>query len=972
MNSRRFFFGWMHVLLALCLGAALTAQAGFRRVNAPNPNDPMAVQIFQLDNGLTVYLSENHETPRFYSEIAVRAGSKHDPAETTGLAHYLEHLLFKGTETMGTLDYAKEKPHLDRITELYEQHFREKDPAKRAEIYAEINKESQLASQFAIPNEMDKLYKGMGEEHLNAHTWHEETIYKVGLPANRLRQWAKIEAERFARPVFRLFQPELEIVYEEKNQTLDNKDRIIHYAVDALLFKKHPYGQQTTIGEVEHLKNPSLVNVMNFFRTYYVPNNMAICISGDIKIADTIKLIDENFSTWKGKPLPEPKHWAEEPLNGAERVTVKYQGDEQVMLAFRTSGRTSADADALQLADMVLDNSTAGLINLNLNQKQKVRSASASRMLNNDYGTEYLIGTPKKGQTLPEVEKLLLEQIELLKQGKFDDWIIPAIITDFKKREKGGLESDVARVSAMHEAFIAFEDWDHSVDEIARMEKLTKADVVRVANKFFGTNLVAAYRLDEQHKVPAIEKPKIDKIQIDSTRQSAFAKQILEMPVKELEPVFVNPAKDYQITNYAEGVKLYYSKNPINDLFVLTISVELGERHDNRLRIATRLLDKSGTPRFSSEALKQEWYKLGTDFSVGAGENESFITISGLDENFAASLALLLEVMNQPVAEPGTLEELIKIILVQREDAKKDFRAIAGAVSSFNRYGKDSPQLKILPTDAVQKLTTNELHGLTKSLLGYKHAISYTGSLPLEKLLAVLKAKHSITAALKNPPSYQFLKVRDVEQNQILFFNKEMAQAQVRIEFGQGEFNEANMPAIELYNDYFGGGMSGIVFQELREARALAYGAGARYVPGGRVREQNVMIGGISCQTDKTMDAVDAFLDLLDQLPKSEDRFKETFDGVLTSYRSSKLGFREVLGAVRSWERLQVPVDPRRTRYEKIQKGDLAQVMEFHRANLKARPKLISIVGDKKKIDLERLGKQAKVTEVSLKDIFVN
>ena len=194
----------------------------------------------------------------------------------------------------------------------------------------------------------------------------------------------------------------------------------------------------------------------------------------------------------------------------------------------------------------------------------------------------------------------------------------------------------------------------------------------------------------------------------------------------------------------------------------------------------------------------------------------------------------------------------------------------------------------------------------------------------------------------------------------------------MRIEFGQGEFNEANMPAIELYNEYFGGGMSGIVFQELREARALAYGAGARYAPGGRKGEQNVMIGGISCQTDKTMDAVDAFLELLDQLPKSEDRFKETLDGVLNSYRSSKLGFREVLGAVRSWERLEVPVDPRQARYDKIQKGSLDQVLEFHQANLKARPKLISIVGDKKKIDLERLGKQAKVAEVTLKDIFVN
>src|ERR1041385_1286168 len=270
--------------LALVMWTApMTASAGFKRINQANPKDLMAVQIYQLDNGLKVYLTENHETPRFEAQIAVRAGSKHDPAESTGLAHYLEHMLFKGTTRMNTLDYQKEKPHLDRITELYEQHFHETDPAKRQAIYSEINKESQLAAQFEIPNEMDKLYKALGEQGLNAHTWHEETVYQVNLPRNRVEQWAIIESERFQHPVFRLFQPELEIVYEEKNQPLDSKEDVIEFAVNKLLFKKHPYGQQTTIGEVEHLKNPSLKNMYDYYQKNYVPGNMAIVISGDIR-----------------------------------------------------------------------------------------------------------------------------------------------------------------------------------------------------------------------------------------------------------------------------------------------------------------------------------------------------------------------------------------------------------------------------------------------------------------------------------------------------------------------------------------------------------------------------------------------------------------------------------------------------------------------------------------------------------------
>ena len=960
----------LSVLTAITSLAPVSALAGYKRINQPNPQDPMAVQIYQLDNGLTVYLTENHETPRFEAQIAVRAGSKQDPAESTGLAHYLEHMLFKGTTHLCTLDYEKEKPHLDRITELYEKHFHETDPEKRKAIYAEINKESQLAAQYEIPNEMDKLYKAMGEQGLNAHTWHEETVYQVNLPRNRLEQWAVIESERFQHPVFRLFQPELEIVYEEKNQTLDNKGAVIQFAVNKLLFKNHPYGQQTTIGEVEHLKNPSLKNMYAFYEKNYVPGNMAIVISGDINARQTIRLIDRFFSAWPAKPVPSTRTWDEKPLQGAERVTVKYKGEEYALLAFRLPGRNDPDAEVLRLIDMILSNASAGLIDLNLNQQQKVRNAGSSPELDNDYGAEYLFGIPKKGQSLKEVEELLLQQVEHIKKGEFEDWIIPAIITDFKKQRKASLESDYSRVTLMRDSFLAFQDWDHTISEIGRMEKLTKADVVRAANKYFGGGYVAGYRLDEQQEVPKIEKPKIDKIDIDSTRQSEFFKKVAAMKVKEIEPVWVRPGKDYRKVDEEEGVKLYYVKNPLNDLFALTISVDIGTRHDNRLEAAAELLDKSGTKRFTAEELKKEWYKLGTEFSIVAGNNETGINISGLDENFAASWGLLMELMTGPTADSETLEELKKIILVQREDAKKDFRTISSALTQFNRYGKDSPFLRALPNEKISALTMEELHGLIKSLLTYRHVITYTGSLPIDKVEAVLKKHPAAQEPAKPAPPYKFLKAASPGESRIFLFDKEMAQSQVRIEFGDGDYNEAIVPTVQLFNDYFSGGMSGIVFQELREARALAYSAGAVYSNGGRRGEQNLMTGGIGCQADKTTEAVRAFLDLFENPPTSPERFKETRDSVISRYRTGKIGFREILGAVRSWERLEVPIDPRKERFTRIQQLGLDQVVQFQKQHLKGRPKLISIVGDKKKFDLEQLRKNGAITELGLKDIF--
>ncbi len=751
--------------LVLTVAAALvmlgtSAMADYKRINEPNPADPMAVHIYQLDNGLTVYLTENKETLRFYAEIAVRAGSKTDPADATGLAHYLEHLLFKGNQTMGTLDYAKEKTYIDTITDLYEQHFKETDETKRKEIYAEINRVSQEAAQFAVPNEIDKVYKAMGGSALNAHTWHEETVYKVELPMNRLRQWAAIESARFVDPVFRLFHTELETVYEEKNRTLDNKDRVINEAVSQTVFKNHPYGQQTTIGTVEHLKNPNLNYIRDYFNTWYVPNNMAICISGNIDIDETIDVIDEYFSGWKRKDLPAPKQFEEQPLTDKEQVTVKYKAEEEVVLAYRLPGVNDPDAEALRLVDMILDNSVAGLINLNLNQAQRVRQAGSYPYQMNDYSVQYLYGIPKDGQTLDEVEKLLLDQIEIIKKGEFDAWILPAIVTDFKKNRKAALESDMARVDMMRSSFISFTDWDTKVEEIERIEKLTKDDVVRVANKYFNAGFVSGRRIDEQQEIPSVVKPQIDAVAIDPTRQSEFAGEILAMDVDPIEPVFVDPKKDYKEVDYKEGVKLYYSPNPLNDLFTFSIIVEFGTFEDNKIGVSTLLLDKSGTKRYSPEDLKKEWYKLGMGANVSAGDNETYISISGLDENFEKSVALLLEWIREPVADAATLEELKQIILVSREDEKKDPGSLSRALSAYHRYGAESSFLRRLPSDQLQQLTGEELLALIRGLLEYKHVITYTGSLSLKEVQRVLDKLHPLKDELKDPPPYRFLQAR--------------------------------------------------------------------------------------------------------------------------------------------------------------------------------------------------------------------
>lgn len=948
------------------------AAAEYKRINKPDPADPMAVEIFRLDNGLTVYLTQNHQQPHFYAEIAVRAGAKFDPPEATGLAHYMEHLLFKGTRTFGTLDYEQEKPYLDRITELYEQHFSETDPDKRKEIYAAINAESQAAGRYAIPNELDKVYTVMGGTKINAHTGFEEIVYKVELPSNRLRPWARIEAERFMHPVFRLFQVELETVYEEKNYLLDDKTCIVRDAVLQKLFKHHPYGQHTIIGSVEHLKNPSLGRLYAFYDAYYMPNNMALFISGAIDSNEAMPVIDEYFSAWKPKKLPPPKHWKEKPLKGVERVHVNYLGEEYVLLAFRTARLKQRDGERLLLFDKLLGDERIGLIKLNLVLPQKLRSAGAETWIFNDYGIQFLWGIPKEGQTLEEVEGLLLGEIERIKNGEFSQEALADIVTNITIKEKKDLESNERRVRKMRDSFLSFVSWKYWQGYLGRLERVTKNEVIRTAKKYFRKNYVAGYRHDRQHDIPSIQKPAIAPITIDPKRQSEFMKQVLRMPTKEIEPAYIEPGRDYHVAHDARGVTYYYARNPFNDLFAFAIAVDVGTRLDNALGPAAGFLDKSGTESLSPQELKRKWYSLGSEFVMSVGEDETVIMVLGLDENFPASLVLLNEVLRKPASDEATLAEFKKIFRIQRRDMKKDPKIIMEALRHFNLYGRESGYLNMLAPDALEKMGVGELHAVIKRLLSYKHTVSYAGTRSFDEVRALVAGHMEGGDALGDPPPYQPWHTRSPLATEIYFFNKEMAQSRISIEFAGEVYNEDDIPASQLFNYYFSGGMSGVVLQELRESRALAYDAHALYRVGNRRNAPNVMRLAIATQSDKTIDAVRAALDLIDDGALTPERFAEAHDSIVNRYQIAKIGFRDVIGTVIAWERLGLSPDPRRERFQKVKTMQIDAVRGFHQKEITNRPKLISIVGDKNKIDREELQKIGNIIYIDSDDIFVD
>lgn len=955
------------VLLCAAAGAEWTAMFDAA------PDDPLKVKAFRLKNGLEVFITENHEEPRVYAEIAVRAGSKDDPDDATGLAHYMEHLLFKGSRRLGTLDFEQERGLLDRIQALYDARFTEKDPARREQLLLEINRVSEEAAKWAIPNELDRLYRALGARGLNAHTWHEEVVYKVDLPANRLEQWAMIESDRFAHPVFRLFQTELETVYEEMNRALDNKMRVLQYAVDGAMFKRHPYGQKPTLGTVEHLKNPSISRLISFYETWYVPNNMAIFLSGDLRAEEVMPLIDHYFGSWEPRPLPERSKWDDPAPAAREEVRVRFEGEPFVLLAFRTVPRNHPDEEALTALDMILDNATAGLINLNLVRGQQVTAAGTFPLFLNDYGVHYLFGIPKPGQTHEEVERLLLGEVDKIKRGEFEGWLLEAILRDLTRREKEILESNEDRVEMMRQAWIAYQPWDQARRRLERIAAVTRDDVVRVANTYFSGGYIAGFREDGPRDTPRVDKPPLPRIEIDGTRESAFARTVLETPARPIEPRFIQAGRDYQRKKDARGLDFLYVKNPVNDLFSLECVVPIGSNLEPLLSLAGAYVRRAGTDRLSSEDLAREWYRLAAEFSVEVQNHQIIFSLRGLDELFEPTVRLFFETLWTPRLPEEAFAQFKEITLKQREDSRKDQATIARAAQLFNRYGADSPSLREPSSENIRNLSQESLRNVLRRTLSMKLSLCYSGSLPEKSVRETLESAYPVPGLLDDPPPPLLLRARPLEGREIfLYAMPEAAQAHILVDTPGSLAQPERNPVAQLFNAYFCDGMAGILFQELREARALAYVAGGRYVTGFCPGDQNLMIGMIQTQQDKVVDALNAMLDLLDHMPREPKRYAAAREALIQSYRADRVSFRSIAARVLAWERNGFREDPRRGWLEyALANEEMEPVIAFHRAEIGEKPRMISIVGDPQRINRAELEKFGQVREITAADIFV-
>ncbi len=933
-------------------------------------NDPTGLRLYTLDNGLKVYLGKNEEEPKIQTLIAVRAGSTYDPADNTGLAHYLEHMVFKGTDEIGTQDYEKEKVLLTQISDLFEAHKKETDPIQKAAIYKKIDEVSLEASKISIANEYDKMVNSLGAEGTNAFTSNEQTVYVNKIPSNELKKWLTVESERFSQLVLRLFHTELEAVYEEFNRGQDSDGRKMYFATLQGLFPNHPYGTQSTIGISEHLKNPSMEAIQTYFDKYYVPNNMAVILVGDLDFDETIKQVNESFGGYKSKAVTHPKFEAQQPITSPVKKEVYGPTAESIYVSFRTEGYGSDQEIMVTLIDYMLANSNAGLIDLNLNQKQLVQNASSFTNFDNDYGFHLLYGTPKANQSLDEVRDLLLAQIEKIKKGEFDDWLIDAVVNDLRLTQIKDYENASSTAYAYLDTFIHFKDWKGRLEMLDKMKKITKQDIVNFANKLYGNNYVEVHKIKGEDKnIVKVENPGITPVELNRGEESKFLQAFNNIKTPDLKPQFVDYKSAIKTTQTANNIKVSYINNPNNDIFNLNIILDMGSDHDPKVALAAGYLDYLGTDTYSPEQLKQEFYKIGITYAVTSSRDKTYIALSGLKENLEAGLILLEHLWDNAKPNQEAYNKYVQSILKGRENGKTQKSNILwNGLMNYGQYGEDSPLRNIFSENQLKAIQPNTLVNTIKGLKNFKQRIFYYGN-DVDAALTAINKNHVVADKLNDYPVKTAYSQKETGGN-VYFVDYDMVQSEMILLAKGAEFDPKKMAVSTLFNTYFGSGLSSIVFQEIRESKSLAYSAFSAYANASEKGKSDLVYAYIGTQANKMPQAVDAMMDLMTNMPAAQEQFEQAKEATLKKIAAQRITKSNIFWSYERLLKRGIYNDNREEMYNSIKNMTLSDLEVFFNNNIKGEKYNVLVIGNKKDVDLDALSKLGKVQEMDIDYLF--
>ncbi|WP_302799503.1 M16 family metallopeptidase [Parabacteroides goldsteinii] len=935
----------------------------------------LEVKEHKLKNGLTVWLNEDHSQPKVFGAVVVKAGAKDCP--DTGIAHYFEHMMFKGTDKIGTVDYDAEKTLLDSIALKYDELAATEDEAARSQIQKEINELSIRSSDYVIPNEFNRLISKYGGSGLNAATSYDATIYFNTFSPQYMSQWAEINSERLLNPVFRLFQSELETVYEEKNMYGDFIGGPVMDRLLARYFAPHPYAYPI-IGSTKNLKNPRLTEMRKFFEEYYVASNMGLILSGDFDTEAVLPVLEKTFS--RIRPGEAPKHdiVALPPFKGKEKMKIKFPVPlvKAMGMGFRGVPANHEDQVALAVAVNMLNNANGTGFLDKLMVDRKIMASMAMNESMNEAGILAVAVIPKlMFQTYGGAEKLVWKEINRVKEGDFSDEIFNSLKQEQRRQYASNLENIDSRARIMMSLYSQGKSWEDYLQEVSGIDALTKEDVVRVARKYFSENYLCVTKTTGKYPKDNLTKPDFSPIvPKNSEASSEYAKQLEQLPVQEVKPRFIDFQKDVETVSLTPLATLYATANPVTDIFTLNLVYQVGTLEQPKLMHLANYLQFLGTDSLSFHEFRTRLQVLGSTISFDATDKQFFMRITGFDKHFKETVQLAGDFIRHVKADDKQIRQVINDAKVTEKAFFESSDNIANALLEKVKYGEQSRFLTKLSLSEVKKLKGKELLDAFVQVRQTECDLLYCGTLPVAQVREEIEASlplKEITVAV-NAPYHRDAKKYD--KPTVYFMDMPTASQSIVYGYAKGEVTDDawSRHAARLFSVYFGGDMSSLMFQEIREFRSLAYRVSGRYIlpPHNLEGKAGEFVTMLSTQSDKTLDALGIMNSLIHEMPEKEERISTVKQSIVNQVNNDFPSFREVPEKVAGFRRNGFDNDPSEALLSGISDMDMKDIIRFYRHNVRLKPVVYVIVGNSRRIDMKQLETYGNVIRLRKKDIY--
>ena len=941
------------------------------------PSFGQGLKAFKLKNGLSVYIWEDNTKSDVFGAVGVRTGSVNDPAEYTGLAHYLEHVMFKGTDKISTLDWAAEEPIYQKIIAKYDEMADETDPVKKEAIGKEINELTIEAAKVSVSTEFSNLMESMGAKGLNAGTSYDFTYYHNSFPAYQINKWLEISSQRFINPVFRTFQSELETVYEEYNRAQDNQGRVQQQFLLDKAFEGHPYSR-SVLGLPEHLKNPRLSKLIEFYNQWYTPQNMVLILVGNVNAQQISGRINAAFGRLQNHELPARKEYPDLNIKGRTQYTAKIGYYPSVYLVYKGVPAGHPDENALKIALSLLSNSSnTGALN-KLIIDGELTSGYAATLTFREQGRNIVQVTPlydenqRRFESNKSAEKKALKAIEKIANGDFADWTIDAIKNNMCRDFDLMMEDNETKAEMLLEAFTNEQDLGKVLNYKDEIMSITNDDIKRVAKQYLTNDYLALYiEKGKTSKEGKLKKPEYKPIEPPVGKQSLYATQFKSMPIGQVDEKFID-FSNVQTKQLNDRSKMYYSPNPENNVFSLTVRYGAGTREFPKLGIAANLMNNAGIMgTYEPQQLKEELSKLNATCHVSADDDYLYVTMRGYEETLPQACQLLARQILMPKLDDKQLSRIKGSMLGTRQQRKENVALLADALFQYIRYQNKSDYIEELTDKEVYELQISELTGDINRASNYEAEIFYCGTLPFDNAYEILSKNLPLVANERPTTSPQDKPLAQVTENTVYFLpNSDAEQAQVYLYMPMQKYDKKDDVLRDAFYQYFSGGFNGLVINEIREKRSMAYTAGAYVSTPSLPGNPTYLIGRIGTQNDKANDAIDVFMELISDMPKNAERIENIKSYKRQEALTSHPDFRYKAQYLRMYQRMGYQGDPAEENLKKIDALTFDDIVKFYEENIKGKPYCIGIMGNPKDIDLKKLEKYGKVVKLNERKLF--